>query len=65
MKTTEELAHRLIDFCNQLEFLKAYEALYAPEAESIDPFNKINPHLVGLDNLIENEKKVFATDRKN
>jgi len=59
MNSIHEIANRLIGLCTKLEFVEAYEELYAEDAVSIDPNYKNEP-FKGLANLIERERKFLS-----
>ncbi len=59
MKTTNEIASRLISLCTAHQFVQAYTELFSEHAESIDP-NYKNVPLKGLNGLIEREKAFLS-----
>ncbi|MBS1524758.1 MAG: nuclear transport factor 2 family protein [Bacteroidetes bacterium] len=60
MKTTDQIAARLVELCRENKFVEAYHELYGEEAESIDPLYGNQPLSKGLINLVEREKQFLA-----
>jgi hypothetical protein len=60
MYTIYEIADRLTELVGDKKFIEAYEQLYAPDAESIDPLNREQFAVKGLNNLLENTKNFLA-----
>ncbi|HEY4197820.1 MAG TPA: nuclear transport factor 2 family protein [Mucilaginibacter sp.] len=60
MFTIHEIADRLTELVGEKKFIEAYEQLYAPDAENIDPQNREYCAVKGLNNLLEREKNLLA-----
>ena len=60
MHTIHEIANRFTELVSEKKFIEAYEQLYAPDAESIDPLNREQSAVKGLNNLLEREKSLLA-----
>ena len=60
MYTIHEIANGLTELVSEQKFVEAYEQLYADDAESIDPRNREQPSLKGLDVLLAREKDFLA-----
>ncbi|MGZ3753560.1 MAG: SnoaL-like domain-containing protein [Flavisolibacter sp.] len=60
MYTIHEIANGLTELIGDQKFVEAYEKLFADDAESIDPLNKEQPALKGLEKLIAREKDFLA-----
>jgi len=54
--TTQEIANRLVELCQQGAFAQALEELYSPDAESIENPSAPTPYVKGLDKIIEKGK---------
>lgn len=63
MKTTLDIAKRLIGLLENGQFLIAYEELFTDDAISIDPLKPGLSPLKGLTNLIESEKTFLSKAR--
>ena len=60
MCTIHEIANRLTELVGEQKFVEAYEQLYAPDAEIIDPLNREPLAVKGLNNLLERAKNLLS-----
>ena len=59
MRTTQEVAHQLVAFCRQGQFIEAQQELYAEDAVSLQPANALfEAHLQGRASIIAREKRL-------
>ena len=60
MHTIHEIANRFTELVGEKKFIEAYEQLYAPDAEIIDPQNREQSAVKGLNNLLERAKNLLS-----
>ena len=60
MYTIHEIANGLTELVSEQKFVEAYEKLFANDAVSIDPRNKEQSSLKGLENLVAREKDFLS-----
>lgn len=57
MLTTQEVAQKLVTFCNAGQYEQAQKELYAQDAESLEQPFVPNHHVKGLDAIFEKSKQ--------
>lgn len=57
MLTTQEVAQKLVTFCNAGQYEQAQKELYAQDAESLEQPFAPNSHVKGLDAILEKNKQ--------